>query len=143
MDDGAQVSSRGIHELILFCALAAMSVFISQLFIPVILPFDYWCIEKAAPGFDDNKGVSLVLVNNEKGEQAFKSVIGVLNYKSTRIEDSMQPLMKAPFSKPVEREQFGNDFSNRNFEYITKKYARIGIINKVKIKLRVIKRKLF
>ena len=26
---------------------------------------DYWGIEKAAPEFDDNKGVSLVLINNE------------------------------------------------------------------------------
>ncbi len=25
---------------------------------------DYWGIEKAAPGFNDNKGVSLVLINN-------------------------------------------------------------------------------
>ena len=31
-------------------------------------------IEKAAPEFDDNKGVSLVLVNNEAGEKAFEKV---------------------------------------------------------------------
>ena len=35
---------------------------------------DYWGIEKAAPEFDDNKGVSLVLVNNEAGEKAFEKV---------------------------------------------------------------------
>ena len=35
---------------------------------------DYWGIEKAAPEFDDNKGVSLVLVNNEAGEEAFEKV---------------------------------------------------------------------
>lgn len=33
---------------------------------------DYWGIEKAAPEFDDNKGVSLVLVNNEAGEKTLK-----------------------------------------------------------------------
>ena len=33
---------------------------------------DYWGIEKAAPEFDDNKGISLVLVNNEAGEKAFE-----------------------------------------------------------------------
>ena len=35
---------------------------------------DYWGIEKAAPEFDDNKGVSLVLVNNEAGERDFEKV---------------------------------------------------------------------
>ena len=35
---------------------------------------DYWGIEKAAPEFDDNKGVSLVLVNNEAGEKIFEKV---------------------------------------------------------------------
>ena len=35
---------------------------------------DYWGIEKAAPEFDDNKGVSLVLVNNEVGERILELV---------------------------------------------------------------------
>lgn len=33
---------------------------------------DYWGIEKVAPEFDDNKGVSLVLVNNEAGKKPLK-----------------------------------------------------------------------
>ena len=35
---------------------------------------DYWGIEKAAPEYDDNKGVSLVLINNENGEKVFEQV---------------------------------------------------------------------
>ena len=35
---------------------------------------DYWGIEKAAPEFDDNKGVSLVLINNKTGDNAFEKV---------------------------------------------------------------------
>ncbi len=37
-----------------------------------IMIVDYWGIEKAALAFDDNKGVSLVLVNNEKGKMRLK-----------------------------------------------------------------------
>ena len=51
---------------------------------------DYWGIEKAAPEFDDNKGVSLVLVNNEKADSIFENVKIELKWKSTRIEDSMR-----------------------------------------------------
>ena len=35
---------------------------------------DYWGIEKAAPEFDDNKGVSLVLVNKEVGVHILNAV---------------------------------------------------------------------
>lgn len=33
---------------------------------------DYWGIEKVAPEFDDNKGVLLVLVNNEADKKPLK-----------------------------------------------------------------------
>ena len=76
---------------------------------------DYWGIEKAAPEFNDNRGVSLVLVNNEFGQKIFGSVKDMVKYKKTRIEDSMQPPLKAPFEKPNEREQFWSDFANKDF----------------------------
>lgn len=71
---------------------------------------DYWGIEKAAPEFDDNKGVSPVLVNNEAGEKAFEKVKEKLVWKQTKLEDSLQPPLKAPFPKPKNREQFWSDF---------------------------------
>lgn len=103
---------------------------------------DYWGIEKAAPEFDDNKGVSLMLINNNKGEEVFESVNGSLHWQSTQIEDSMQPPLKTPFPKPKNREQFWKDYNNKNFEYIAKKYGGYGFINKVKRKLGASKRKL-
>ena len=90
---------------------------------------DYWGIEKAAPEFDDNKGVSLVLVNNEAGEKIFEKVKKRLIWKQTKLEDSMQPPLKAPFSKPDNREQFWSDFENKSFEYVAKKYGGIGLKN--------------
>ena len=103
---------------------------------------DYWGIEKAAPEFDDDKGVSLVLINNEAGEGAFESVKERLIWKQTKLEDSLQPPLKAPFPKPQNREQFWSDFKNKPFEYIVKKYGNIGLKNKAKTFLRKIKRKI-
>lgn len=103
---------------------------------------DYWGIEKAAPGFDDNKGVSLVLVNNKAGENAFERVKDKLGWKQTELKDSMQPPLKAPFPKPDNREQFWDDFHNKPFEYVAKKYGGIGVKNDVKTFLRKIKRKI-
>lgn len=103
---------------------------------------DYWGIEKAAPEFDDNKGVSLVLVNNDKGARIFETVKEQIKWKQTRLEDSLQPPLKAPFPEPKNRKTFWTDFENKDFDYIAKKYGGIGTINKVKRLLRKIKRKL-
>ena len=103
---------------------------------------DYWGIEKAAPEYDDNKGVSLVLINNENGEKVFEQVKNRLTWKQTRLEDSLQPPLKAPFPKPDNREQFWNAFRDKSFEYVAKKYGGIGLKNDAKTFLRKIKRKI-
>lgn len=101
---------------------------------------DYWGIEKAAPEFDDNKGVSLVLVNNKAGENAFERVKDKLVWKQTELKDSMQPPLKAPFPKPDNREQFWSDFQNQSFGYIAVKYGEYGAVNNLKRSIRKIKR---
>ncbi len=103
---------------------------------------DYWGIEKAAPEFDDNKGVSLVLVNNEIGERVFEVAKSDIKWRETKLEDSMQQPLIAPFPQPQNRAVFWSDFSNKSFDYIARKYAGEGIINKVKRGLVKIKRKL-
>ncbi|MBU5461084.1 Coenzyme F420 hydrogenase/dehydrogenase, beta subunit C-terminal domain [Anaerostipes sp. MSJ-23] len=103
---------------------------------------DYWGIEKAAPEFDDNKGVSLALVNNNKGEKLLEQIKENIEWKKTKLEDSMQTPLKEPFLKPENREQFWKDFYENSFEYIAKKYGRYGLANKIKAVFRKIKVKL-
>ncbi|WP_242837764.1 Coenzyme F420 hydrogenase/dehydrogenase, beta subunit C-terminal domain [Ruminococcus albus] len=93
---------------------------------------DYWGIQNAAPGFDDNKGVSLVLVNDELGNNMFNAVNDSLDYKECDIEKSLQPPLKAPFPFPDNRYQFWKDFYMQNFDYLAKKYTNFGFINKSK-----------
>ena len=40
---------------------------------------DYWCVNQRFPEMDDDKGVSLVCVNTQKGMAAFASIDGSLN----------------------------------------------------------------
>ena len=103
---------------------------------------DYWGIEKAAPEFNDNKGVSLVLINNEKGKEVFAAVRNQLKWQETRLEDSMQVPLIAPFPEPKNRKNFWWAFENRNFDYIAKMYGGIGIRNKIKRVVRKVKRKM-
>ena len=88
---------------------------------------DYWGIDKAAPGFNDNKGVSLVIVNTQKGMNLFEKTKDTIEWKETNIEDSMQPALEKPFPRPQTRNQFWKDFEEKDFGYIAKKYG--GIIS--------------
>lgn len=103
---------------------------------------DYWGIENAAPEFYDNKGVSLVLINNDFAEKIFDGVKKDLRWIATRIEDSMQPSLKSPYPEPKNRNQFWEDFQKKNFSYVAKKYGGYGFISGVKTVLRNIKKKL-
>lgn len=87
---------------------------------------DYWGIDTAAPGFNDNRGVSLVLINDTKGKMWFEKTRGNLHVVETRIEDSIQPTLQAPFDEPINRKKFWEDFSSKPFVIIAKKYAGYG-----------------
>ena len=84
---------------------------------------DFWGIEKAAPEFDDNKGVSLVLINTERGMALFNQIGKDIRYVKTKIEVSLQPALMEPLKRPNERECFWKEYQNFGVEYILKKYG--------------------
>lgn len=102
---------------------------------------DYWGIDKAAPGFNDNKGVSIVLINNEYGKKFFAKLENI-EIKKCSIENSMQPSLKAPFACPSDRDKFWKEFNSKSFGYIAKKYGRKSFIVRLKKKIkRILKNK--
>lgn len=100
---------------------------------------DYWGIEKAAPEFDDNKGVSLVLVNSDKGCQLFEVVKKDIRWIQTRLEDSMQNALRESYAEPIERQQFWNDYFNMEFDRIAHKYGGDRFSQKLRQKIRAFK----
>lgn len=145
MDSGKRVSSGVFKELFYGHNVLRPSCyecpFKSVMHPGDITIADYWGIEKAAPEFDDNKGVSLVLVNDDRCAEIFEAIKDKMVWKQTRIEDSMQPPLKAPFPRPKNRDQFWADFRSRDFGYIARKYGGEGFLNKAKGSARKIKRK--
>lgn len=84
---------------------------------------DFWRVDKAVPDFDDNFGVSLVLINTEHACAMFDAVKDVLEFHPCRIEDSMQTPLKKPFRRPQGRDEFWRDFREQPFDYIAKEYG--------------------
>lgn len=104
---------------------------------------DYWGIDTACPGFNDNKGVSLVLINDDKGKDTFASVVSDILYEKCRIEDSMQTPLKAPFDPPVGREQYWRDYGKNDFTLIVRKYGNITLLRRAIRKMKRGLKKIF
>ena len=95
---------------------------------------DYWGIDNNYSDFNDNKGVSLVILNNKKGIEFFENIKDQVNFIETSIDNCMQPMLKGNFEKPASkmREQFWNDLINLPFYKIIKKYTKKNIKQKIK-----------
>lgn len=102
---------------------------------------DFWGIEEMMPELDDNKGVSLVLINSSKGKEIFQQIRNELNIWESNIQDCLQPNLQCPTKKPEKREQFWQDYYKYGFDYIAKKYAGYSFIDGVKRLIKIFLKK--
>jgi len=95
---------------------------------------DFWGIEKYKQRFDDNKGVSLVLINTEKGEDIFQKLRNNLIYETSSVEECVQQQrhLTVPASCPSKRKIFWEDYYSRGFKYVARKYTTYGPVNRLK-----------
>ena len=80
---------------------------------------DYWGIEKNVPRFDDNKGVSLVLVRTEKAKEIFESLDNIRAVR-TDLQNSLQPQLRHPIKKGKRYRRFWKDYIKDNKKAIKK-----------------------
>lgn len=81
---------------------------------------DAWGIAQAAPTFDDNHGVSLVLSNTEKGQKWLEAAFETCDYETCDIADYMQEPFLKSFAKPDNYEEFWQKYFSRDFGEIIK-----------------------
>lgn len=100
---------------------------------------DFWGIEKVSPKIDDDKGVSVVLVNSEKGKAAIYSVS--MHFEDVSYEQAIQCnsciVKSTPESKwrSVFWEHYGKEGLANSIHYITqhqKPSVIKRILNKIK-----------
>lgn len=104
---------------------------------------DFWHWQKTDPIVNlDNKGLSLILINSEKGKRLFDEAKTDLNVIPARLEDCIQGNMKRPSPVHSKRIRFQEDYKKYGFEYVLKKYGSDSKLDKLKKKLRYWKKKL-
>lgn len=94
---------------------------------------DFWGWEKTDSQINiDNKGVSLVLLNTEKGQFLFDSVKERMKTTPAELKNCLQPNLKNPSEIHPKRIDFERDYINKGFEFVMKKYGNIGWRYKLK-----------
>lgn len=89
---------------------------------------DFWGIEKTVPEFADNKGISMVLLNNYKAVDIFDSISSQLDYVKTDFNEfNLQKTLIEPYDRPKIRKQLWKDLYNKDFPHVLKKYTQPGL----------------
>lgn len=104
---------------------------------------DFWGWEKVDQHINtDNKGVSLLLVNTEKGRRLFSKIANQINYLKSDIRHCLQPNLEHPSLINPLRTEFEQNFISQGFVYCAKKYGDIGLSHRIYSLLRKVKHKI-
>jgi len=93
---------------------------------------DFWGLDKVMPEFNDNKGVSLVLINTAKGKRIFNKNSKGIMYRQSNKLDCLQPRLKEPTKPSPKRNMFWQDYRVNGFEYVVRKYFGYGVKGSLK-----------
>lgn len=94
---------------------------------------DFWGHNHVVPRFPKaNNGVSLVLVNSEKGHKLFLSSTSSLIYEEVPLAECLQPNLKGPTKEDPRRKMFVIDYATKGFDSIRTQYWPTTIIDWLK-----------
>lgn len=84
---------------------------------------DYWRIENIDKSFDDDKGISLVMLNTDKGKEYFDRCKNDLIIKEYPLSRSIQPALSNNYSIPKNRDAFWQEYKHANVMELVDKYT--------------------
>ena len=84
---------------------------------------DCWGIAENYPEFDDDKGVSLVLINSAKGRRLIADISRKMETLEVDIDKLLQPALKKNWTIPNDYESFWRFFNHHSFQRVVKKYV--------------------
>lgn len=89
---------------------------------------DYWGYHESSPEYieDDDKGISLVIVNTDKGEKAFNKIRRYIAFASRTMDDAKRgnPVLYKPCDKPDNYEEFWINAKSMTWDELQKKYIK-------------------
>lgn len=92
---------------------------------------DYWGVQNIHKEFDDDKGISLILVHTEKGNRIIKDISYGMDIINTDYEYSIKcnPSIVSHANHNKKRQEFFNNIEKRNIVKNIERYTRGNIVN--------------
>lgn len=102
---------------------------------------DFWGINRTIKDFDDGKGVSLIIINSQKGLEIYNNIKDKFYCKESNIKDCLQPNLEHATQKTNGADIFWNTYHKSGYVKAVLKMKEIHFINRVKNKIKkIIKR---
>lgn len=105
---------------------------------------DFWGVEKTNTEINkDNKGVSLLLVNTDKGYRVLEKIKNKLDLIPAKLDDCLQPNLMHPTILNAKSKEFESLYVKRGFTYVLRKYTNIGLRNNFILILKRLKHNIY
>lgn len=101
---------------------------------------DFWGIDDALEGFNDNQGVSLLLVNSEKGAAVFDGIREQADCRHVRAEQYLakNPNLRTPTRRPACRDWVWRAYAEKGFEKLLHRSRQVHLLGRVQRKIRTL-----
>lgn len=76
---------------------------------------DFWGIAKENSRYDDNRGVSTVMINSDKGNELFDSIKDKIDYFEVNSYSYIQPNMERPTERNLVADSFWKAYRKKGF----------------------------
>lgn len=104
---------------------------------------DFWGWEKTNPHLnEDDKGISLILLNTPKGKEIFEAVKHQMYTQQADLTNVLQANLKHPSIIHPDRMNFEKDYIKHGFKYVMCKYGDMGWKWQIRYKLREVKKRI-
>lgn len=96
---------------------------------------DFWGIENILPEFFDDKGTSLVIIQNEKGKNLLESVKNDLRLERTDFYKSVSfnPSYFKSVKRSKRRDLFYKNFNKHGIDYLYRRFAKESLLHRTKL----------
>lgn len=89
---------------------------------------DFWGVEKTNTEINkDNKGVSLLLVNTDKGHRVLEEIKNKMCLISAKLDNCLQANLMHPSILNAKSKEFESLYVKCGFIYVLKKYTNVGL----------------
>ena len=134
VDYNSSAFLRGFANGLFFRPSCAVCPFAQSSRVSDLAIGDYWGIEKVIPSLDSHEGVSLILVNSEKGQAYIERMAQHLQLFPTEMEPAVQgnARLRKPDAGHRERTYFFTELETSDFERLVQRIIpRVSVVREL------------